>query len=617
MCLNSLSIKGLPNPGSKEMSSIQEKNIRNFSIIAHIDHGKSTLADRFLEYTHTLPSRQLREQTLDTMDLERERGITIKAHTIRLAYQAEDGEEYILNLIDTPGHVDFSYEVSRALAACEGVLLLIDAVQGVEAQTIANLYLAKERNLRIIPVINKMDLPLANPSRVKDQLKKLGGVDPEETILVSAKEGTGIKDVLEAIVKKIPPPPFLPSLPLKALIFDSIFDIHRGVVGYIRLLEGKIRPEMRIKVMSTGREFRVEEVGIFKLKRIPIPMLISGEVGYFIANIKNIADLRVGDTITDADNPTSRPFPGYKKPKPTVLCGLYPAEGENYENLKGALEKLALNDSSFTFRSESSPMLGGGFRCGFLGLLHKEIVQERLEREFGTKLIATAPTVLYRITKQGGEVVEVDNPAKFPSYEKIEKVEEPYIKTTIITPAQYLGSIFELLERKRGKFLDMHYLDSSRVILIYKVPLQEVAVDFYDRLKSASQGYASFDYEHLGFEPGELVKMDILINGKPLDALSLIVHKDNAYHKGKILVQRLKEVIPRQLFPIALQAALGKRIIARETVPALRKDVTAPLYGGDITRKRKLLERQKKGKKRMRKFGKVNIPQEAFIAILE
>ncbi|MEA3485418.1 MAG: translation elongation factor 4, partial [Candidatus Aerophobetes bacterium] len=515
---------------------MQEKNIRNFSIIAHIDHGKSTLADRLLEYTHTLPSRQLREQTLDTMDLERERGISIKAHTIRFAYQAEDGEKYILNLIDTPGHVDFSYEVSRSLAACEGVLLLIDAVQGVEAQTIANFYLAQERNLRIISVINKMDLPLANPSRVKNQLKKLEGIDPDEAILVSAKEGKGVKDVLEAIVKKFSPPAFLPSLPLKALIFDSLFNVHRGVVGYIRILEGKIRPEMRIKVMSTGREFKVEEVGIFKLKRIPTGMLISGEVGYFIANVKNIADLRVGDTITNTDNPTPRPFPGYKPPKPTVLCGLYPAEEESFTHLKGALEKLALNDSSFTFRPDSSPVLGGGFRCGFLGLLHKEIVQERLEREFRIKLIATAPNVLYRITRQGGEVVEVDNPAKFPSHEKIEKVEEPYIKVSIITPSQYLGGIFKLLEKKRGKFLDMHYLDSSQVILVYKVPLSEAAVNFHDRLKSASQGYASFDSEHLGFEPGELVKMDILINGKSLDALSLVVHKDNAYYKGKTIV---------------------------------------------------------------------------------
>jgi len=599
------------------MSSMQGKNIRNFSIIAHIDHGKSTLADRLLEYTHTLAPRQLREQTLDTMDLERERGISIKAHTIRLTYKAEDGEKYILNLIDTPGHVDFTYEVSRSLAACEGALLLIDAVQGVEAQTIANLSLAQERRLKIIPVINKIDLPLANPSRVKDQLEKLEGVEPEEAILASAKEGRGVKEILEAIVKRIPPPSFLPSLPLKALIFDSVFDIHRGVVGYIRILEGKIRPEMRIKVMSTGMEFKVEEVGVFKLRRIPTQMLTSGEVGYFIANVRNIADLRVGDTITDADNPTLHPFPGYKKPKPTVLCGLYPAEGESFAHLKGALEKLSLNDSSLIFRPETSPVLGGGFRCGFLGLLHKDIVQERLEREFGIKLITTAPNVLYRVTKQKGEIIEVDNPAKFPSNEKIEKVEEPYIKANIITPSQYLGAIFELLEKKRGKFLDMRYFDSSRVIIVYKIPLSEVAANFYDQLKSVSQGYASFDYEHLGYEEGELVKMDILINGKALDALSLIVHKDKAYFRGKRLVQRLKEVIPRQLFPVSLQAALGKRIIARETIPALRKDVTAPLYGGDVTRKRKLLERQKKGKKRMRKFGKVNIPQEAFMAILE
>jgi len=597
---------------------MRKKNIRNFSIIAHIDHGKSTLADRLLEYTHTLSSRELKEQTLDTMDLERERGITIKAHTITLTYKTADGETYFLNLIDTPGHVDFSYEVSRALAACEGTLLLIDAVQGVEAQTIANLYLAQQRKLTIIPVINKIDLPLSNPEKVKNQLLKLGiSTKGSEVILASAKNGIGVPEIIEAIIQRIPAPLDLSHLPLKALIFDSIFDNHRGVIGYIRVFEGIIKPGMKILVMSSKKEFKVEEVGILRLKRVPSDKLESGEVGYFIANVKNISDLRVGDTITEADNPTSEPFPGYKEPKPMVFCGIYPAEEETFSRLKIALDKLRLNDPSFTYEPENSPVLGPGFRCGFLGLLHKEIVQERLEREFDLSLVTTAPNVIYRLLKSNGEIVEVDNPSKFPSDKKIEMVEEPYVKGSIITAQEYMGAIFELLEKRRGQFLDMRWIDSSRVLLLYKIPLAEIATKFYDELKSISRGYATFDYEYIGYEEGELVKLDVLVNGRIVDALSAIVHKDKAYPKARALAKKLKELIPRHQFPVPIQVAIGKRVIARETIPALRKDVTAPLYGGDVTRKKKLLERQKEGKKRMRKFGKVNIPQRAFMAIIE
>ncbi|HHF98914.1 MAG TPA: elongation factor 4 [Candidatus Aerophobetes bacterium] len=597
---------------------MSQKNIRNFSIIAHIDHGKSTLADRLLEYTHTLSPRELREQTLDTMDLEREKGITIKAHTITLSYRTKDGKDYTLNLIDTPGHVDFSYEVSRALFACEGALLLVDATQGVEAQTVANFHLARERNLVIIPVINKIDLPLANPERVKSQLKKLGVCkDSSEVILASAREGKGVPEILEAIVKKIPPPPGANHLPLKALIFDSFFDNHRGVIAYIRVFEGVIKPGMKIIIMSSGKEFKVEEVGILKLKRYPKESLESGQVGYLIANVKNISDLRVGDTVTEKDNPTSKPFPGYKEPKPVVFCGIYPAEGETFERLKNALNKLRLNDPSFTFRPENSPVLGPGFHCGFLGLLHKEIVQERLEREFDLNLITTAPNVAYRVLTSDGEVREIDNPAKFPSNKKIEAVEEPFIKANIITQKEYMGAVFELLERKRGKFLDMKWLDTSRVLLTYNVPLGEVATKFYDELKSVTRGYATFDYEHAGYKEADLVKLEVLVNGKLLDALSVIVHKEKAYLKARYLAKKLKELIPRHQFAVPIQVAIGSRIIARETIPALRKDVTAPLYGGDVTRKKKLLERQKEGKKRMKRFGSVNVPQEAFMAIME
>lgn len=594
-----------------------EKEIRNFSIIAHIDHGKSTLADRLLEYTHTLPPHQLREQTLDTMDLERERGISIKAHTISLPYRAGDGKEYVLNLIDTPGHVDFCYEVSRSLAACEGTLLVIDAAQGVEAQTLANFHLARQRNLRIIPVINKVDLPLANVPRVMDQLEKVEGISAKEALLASARDGRGVKEILEAITTKIPPPPLVPQAPLKALIFDSFFDTHRGPVGHIRIFEGKVRSGMSIRVVSSGREFKVEEVGIIKLKRIPTPELKSGGVGYIITNMKGPEDLKIGDTITEARRPTASPCSGFREPKPMVLCGLYPADEEKFANLEAALKKLKLNDSSLSFREESSPALGLGFRCGFLGLLHKEIVQERLEREFNLNLIATAPNVRYRLVTKTGETVEVDSPAEFPCQEKIETVEEPHIRATIITPQDYLGHIFKLLEKRRGRFLDMNWLDNARVHLSYDIPLGEVAMGFHDQLKSVSQGYASFDYDPSGYKKADLTKLEILVNGKSLPSLSFIVHRDAAYLKGKNLVSRLKMTIPRQLFPIPLQAAVGRRIIARETIPALRKDVTAPLYGGDITRKKKLLERQKKGRKRMRKFGEVNVPQEAFLIFLQ
>ncbi len=594
-----------------------EKEIRNFCIIAHIDHGKSTLADRLLEYTHTIPFRQLREQTLDTMDLERERGISIKAHAISLLYRPRESKEYILNLIDTPGHVDFSYEVSRSLNACEGTLLLIDAAQGVEAQTLANLYLARQRNLRIIPVINKVDLPVASPPRVMGQLEKLEGINSEEAILASAKDGRGVKEILEAIIKRIPPPPLLPQAPLKALIFDSFFDPHRGPVACIRIFEGKVGPGMNIKVMSSGREFKVEEVGIIKLKRVRTPELTSGEVGYIITNMKRPKDLKIGDTMTEARRPTASSCPGFREPKPMVLCGLYPADEEKFENLEEALSKLKLNDSSLSFRGESSPALGTGFRCGFLGLLHKEIVQERLEREFNLNLITTAPNVRYRVVMKTGETLEIESPAEFPSQEKIKTLEEPHIKATIITPQEYLGPIFKLLEKRRGKFLDMDWLDNTRVRLSHHIPLGEVAMGFHDQLKSVSQGYASFDYDHSGYQEADLIKLEILVNGKSLPSLSSVVHRETAYLKGKNLISRLKMVIPRQLFPIPLQAAVGRKIIARETIPALRKDVTAPLYGGDITRKRKLLDRQKKGKKRMRKFGEVSIPQEAFLIFLE
>ncbi len=590
------------------------KNIRNFSIIAHIDHGKSTLADRLLEFTGALSSREMMEQVLDAMDLERERGITIKAHAVRLNYRAEDGNLYILNLIDTPGHVDFSYEVSRSLASCEGSLLVVDASQGVEAQTLANAYLAIEYNHEIIPVINKIDLPSAEPEKVKQQIEDAIGIDCSEAILTSAKEGIGIKEILEAIVKKIPPPAGEDTKPLRALIFDSWFDNYQGVVVLVRIVDGKIVPGLRIRLMATGKDYEVTKVGVFTPKMVEVDNLSSGEVGYLIAGIKNVSDTKIGDTITDASNPAEKPLAGYKDIKPMVFCGLYPVETHQYEDLKTALEKLRLNDSSFNFEPETSLALGFGFRCGFLGLLHMEIIKERLEREFGLSLIGTAPTVIYRVNDINGKEVYVDNPSKLP--EKFMKIEEPYVKVTIFVPQQYIGQILELCQEKRGIQKEFTYISKDRIIVTYEMPLSEILWDFYDRLKSASRGYASMDYEFIGFKESDLVKLDILLNGEPVDALSLIVHREKAYYKGRQIAEKLREVIPRQLFEIAIQAAIGGKVIARENIKALRKNVLAKCYGGDITRKKKLLEKQKEGKKRMKQIGRIEIPQEAFLSVL-
>ena len=594
-----------------------QERIRNFSIIAHIDHGKSTLADRLLEFTGAVPPNKMREQFLDKMDIERERGITIKAQTVRLNYKAKDGKEYILNIIDTPGHVDFTYEVSRSLAACEGALLVVDATQGVEAQTIANVLLALEHNLEIIPVINKIDLPSADPERVKREIEEVIGIDASEAILASAKLGIGIEEILEAIVNRIPPPSGDPDKPLKALIFDSWYDPYKGVVTTIRVIDGKIRKGMEILLMSTGKVFEVEEVGVFAPDPVKVKELSAGEVGYITAGIKNVRDTKVGDTITDAKNPTSKPFPGFKQVKPMVFAGLYPVDPEDYPALREALEKLKLNDASLSFEPESSAALGYGFRCGFLGTLHMEIVRERLEREFGLKLIITAPTVVYKVVKKSGEELFIENPSDLPDMSEVDHIEEPYVLATVITPSEYVGGIMNLFLERRGIQNRMEYLEGGRVIMEYEVPLAEILVDFYDHLKSISRGYASMDYDFIGYKRSDLVKLDILINGKPVDALSVIVHKDKAYYKGRELAKRLKEIIPRQLFEVAIQAAIGKKIIARETVKPLRKDVLAKCYGGDVTRKRKLLERQKEGKKRMKMIGRVEIPQEAFLAVLK
>ncbi|MFZ3123511.1 MAG: translation elongation factor 4 [Thermodesulfovibrionales bacterium] len=591
------------------------KDIRNFSIIAHIDHGKSTLADRLLEYTGALSAREMTEQVLDSMDLERERGITIKAHSVRLLYKADDGKEYILNLIDTPGHVDFSYEVSRSLASCEGALLVVDASQGVEAQTLANAYLAVEHDLEMIPVINKIDLPAAEPEKTKEQIEDAIGLDCSEAILASAKEGIGTKEILEAIVKKIPPPKGDDDNPLKALIFDSWFDNYQGVIVLVRVFDGTVRAGKKIKMMATGNEFEVAQVGIFTPKMQPSEELSSGEVGYIIAGIKNVTDTNIGDTITDADTPAQEPCPGYKDIKPMVFCGLYPTIPHEYDSLRDALNKLRLNDSSFNYEPETSLALGFGFRCGFLGLLHMEIIKERLEREFDLSLLSTAPTVVYKVTKTDGEVIHIENPSLLP--DKYEMVEEPFVLVTIFVPKDYIGPIFDLCQEKRGTQKNFTFIGKDKIKVEYELPLNEILWDFYDRLKSISKGYASMDYEFLGFRESDLVKLNILINGEIIDALSLIVHEEKSYYKGRELSEKLRGIIPRQMYEVVIQAAIGSKIIARESVRALRKDVLAKCYGGDITRKRKLLEKQKEGKKRMKQIGRIELPQEAFLAVLK
>ncbi|MFL6350258.1 MAG: translation elongation factor 4 [Bryobacteraceae bacterium] len=591
--------------------------IRNFSIIAHIDHGKSTLADRLLEYTGALSQREMMDQVLDTMDLERERGITIKAHAVRLNYRAEDGNTYELNLIDTPGHVDFTYEVSRSLQACEGTLLVVDASQGVEAQTLANTYLALNHDLEIIPVINKIDLPSAEPERIREQIEQVIGLDASEAILASAKNGVGIEETLEAVVKRVPAPKGNPEAPLRALIFDSWFDPYRGVIILTRVVDGTLRQGQKIRLWSNGTSYEVEGLGFQSPKPIACDQLTSGEVGFVFANIKTVSDAQVGDTITDDTNPAAEPLPGFQEVKPMVFAGLYPVESHEHGLLRDALEKLRLNDSAFNFEPESSAALGFGFRCGFLGLLHLEIVQERLEREFQIDLITTAPGVRYRITTTGDEVIEVDNPQKFPEPSSIKQVEEPIIDATIITREEYIGEILKLLEEKRGMQKKFEYIGTGRVLLLYELPLNEIVLDFYDRLKSASRGYASLDYHLSGYRVSPMVKLDVLVAGEPVDALSIIVHRDFAFERGKGLIERLRKLIPRQMFEVALQAAIGNKIIARETISAMRKNVLAKCYGGDITRKRKLLEKQKEGKRRMKRVGRVDIPQEAFLAVLK
>jgi len=601
------------------MSDIRErqKRIRNFSIIAHIDHGKSTLADRILEYTGALTQREMQDQVLDQMDLERERGITIKLQAVRLAYKADDGVEYILNLIDTPGHVDFTYEVSRSLAACEGALLVVDAAQGIEAQTLANVYLALDNNLEIIPVINKIDLPSAEPERVKQEIEDVIGLDCSEAVLASAKAGIGIKDILEQVVSKVPAPTGDPDQPLKALIFDSHYDPYKGVIVYVRVMDGSIRSGSKIKFMATGAVFEVIEVGAFMPRMGIVDELAVGDVGFVVAGIKNVKDTRVGDTITEAKNPALEPLPGYRKINSMVFCGLYPIESSEYNDLRDALEKLVLNDASLSFEPESSTALGFGFRCGFLGLLHMEIIQERIEREFNIALITTAPSVVFKVTMTSGEVLMIDNPSNYPDSAKIDYVEEPFVKASIIVPNDFVGAIMELCQNKRGDFINMQYLDTTRVTLTYDIPLSEIVYDFFDQLKSNTKGYASFDYEVSGYKQSSLVKMDILLNGEQVDALSVIVHRDRAYHRGKIICEKLKDLIPRQMFEVPIQAAIGQKIISRETIKAMRKNVLAKCYGGDISRKRKLLEKQKEGKKRMKQVGSVEVPQEAFMAVLK
>jgi GTP-binding protein LepA len=590
--------------------------IRNFSIVAHIDHGKSTLADRLLALTGTMDAKKAVDQVLDSMDLERERGITIKAHTVRLLYRARDGQEYTLNLIDTPGHVDFSYEVSRALAACEGALLIVDAAQGIEAQTLANFYLASDAGLTIIPVINKIDLPAADVDATREQINDTLDLDGTEALAISAKHGTGVPEVLEAIVARIPAPTGDPDATLKALVFDSFYDSYQGVVIYVRLRDGRVRPGTKILMMSNGRTYDVAQVGVFSPDMRQVDELSAGQVGYITAAIKRVADAKVGDTITEAARPTEQPFPGYRDAKPMVFAGLFPIEDTEYETLRDALEKLRLNDPAFNFEPETSLALGYGFRCGFLGMLHMEIVQERLEREFNLSLIVTAPSVQYKVLTTAGDVLELDNPSKLPTPDRIEVMEEPYVKSSVYVPTEFMTAIYKLAQEKRGEHKSLEYL-GKRVHIRFDFPLSEIVVDFYDKLKSISKGYASFDYEFADFRPSDLVKLDILLNGDPVDALSTIVHRDKAYERGKSLVEKLRGVIPRQLYEVAIQAAIGSRVIARETVKAMGKNVTAKCYGGDITRKRKLLEKQKEGKKRMKQVGRVEVPQEAFLTVLK
>ena len=599
------------------MTSNRQSKIRNFSIVAHIDHGKSTLADRLLEKTGTLTQREMEEQVLDNMELERERGITIKSQAARLIYKRENGEEYILNLIDTPGHVDFTYEVSRSLAACEGAILVVDAAQGIEAQTLANCYLALDNDLEIAPVINKIDLPSARPDEIKQEIEDVIGIEAEDAPMISAKTGLNVEDVLETIVEKIPAPNGDEDAPLKALIFDSYYDSYKGVVCYVRIIDGKVKPGTKVKLMATNKVYDITEVGVFTPKLMPINGLSAGDVGYITASIKNVADARVGDTVTEADRPTAEALPGYKKAVPMVYSVIYPVDGAKYDELKEALEKLQINDAALDFEPETSIALGFGFRCGFLGLLHMEIIQERIEREFNLDIITTAPSVVYKVTKTNGETIELTNPTNLPEPTEIDYMEEPIVKASIIAPTEYVGAIMDLCQERRGVYIDMEYLETTRVSINYEIPLNEIVYDFFDTLKSRTRGYASFDYEFKGYTTTELVKLDILLNGDVVDALSMIVPKERAYHKGRGIAEKLKEIIPRQMFEVPIQAAIGSKVIARETVKAMRKDVLAKCYGGDISRKKKLLEKQKEGKKRMRQVGSVEVPQEAFMAVLK